>query len=194
MDEREAISRLRRGDIGGLEVLVRRYQTEATQIAQVITRDRALAEDVVQSAFVRVYERIEQFDCDRPFAPWFFRIISNDAIKAAQRSRLHVSSDSRSTALIEDPALNPEEIVIILQQVDSISEALQRLSPAQRSVIVSRYYLGLNDREIAQSFRGAPGTIRVHLHAARKRLRQILSQSDAPLTSTVAQPFGKDER
>ncbi len=194
MDEREAISRLRRGDIGGLEILVRRYQTEATQIAQVITRDRALAEDVVQNAFVRVYERIEQFDPDRPFAPWFFRIVSNDAIKAVHRSHLHVSSDSRSTALIEDPALNPEEIVIILQQVDSISEALQRLSPAQRSVIVSRYYLGLNDREIAQRFRGAPGTIRVHLHAARKRLRQILNHPDSPLTSTVAQPFGKDER
>lgn len=47
MDEREAISQLQRGDISGLEVLVRQYQNEATRIAQVITRDRALAEDVV---------------------------------------------------------------------------------------------------------------------------------------------------
>ena len=50
MDEREAIARLRSGDISGLEFLVRRYQTEATRIAQVITRDRGLSEDVVQSA------------------------------------------------------------------------------------------------------------------------------------------------
>lgn len=193
MDEREAISRLRQGDIGGLEVLVRRYQNDATRIAQAITRDRALAEDVVQGAFVRVYERIEQFDPDRPFAPWFFRIVSNDAIKAAQSSTRQASSDNGSLARIEDPALSPEEIVIIMEQVDSISDALQRLSPAQRSVIVFRYYLGFNDREIAPRFRGAPGTIRVHLHAARRRLRQLLNQSDPPLASTVAQPFGKDE-
>ena len=179
--------------LDGLEVLVQRYQNEATRIAQVITRDRALAEDVVQSAFVRVYERIEQFDPDRPFAPWFFRIVSNDAIKAARWSGREVSADDRSCALVEDPALSPEEIVIILEQVDSISDALQRLSPAQRSVIVYRYYLGLNDREIAQRLRGAPGTIRVHLHGARKRLRQLLKQSDPPLASTLTQPFGKDQ-
>ena len=56
------------------KILVRRYQTEATQIAQVITRDRALAEDVVQSAFVRVYGQMNSSTPDRPFAPWFFRI------------------------------------------------------------------------------------------------------------------------
>ncbi len=193
MDELEAISRLRRGDIGGLEILVRRYQNEATRIAQVITRDRALAEDVVQSAFVRVYEHIETFDPNRPFAPWFFRVVSHDAIKAARRSTSQISSDDRALSLIEDTTLSTEEIVIIIEQVDSISAALRRLSPAQRSVIVYRYYLGLNDREIAWRFRGAPGTIRAHLHAARKRLRQLLTQSDPPTARTVTQPFGKDK-
>ena len=53
MDEAEAIERLRRGDIAGLELLVRRYQTTALRAAQLVTRDRALAEDVVQAAFIR---------------------------------------------------------------------------------------------------------------------------------------------
>lgn len=141
-----------------------------------------------------MYERIDQFDPDRPFAPWFFRIVSNDAIKAAQWSTRQISPDDRSLARIEDPALSPEEIAIIMEQVDSISEALQRLSPSQRSVIVFRYYLGLNDQEIADRHRGAPGTIRAHLHAARRRLRKLLDQSDPLLTSASTQPLGKDKR
>jgi RNA polymerase sigma-70 factor, ECF subfamily len=57
MEESQAIARLKRGDIGGLEVLVRKYQAQATRTAFLIVRDRALAEDIVQAAFVRAYER-----------------------------------------------------------------------------------------------------------------------------------------
>ncbi|MGA7672633.1 MAG: sigma-70 family RNA polymerase sigma factor, partial [Nitrolancea sp.] len=104
MDEREAIARLRQDDISGLEALVRLHQTEATRIARLITRDQALAEDVVQSAFVRAYERIEQFDPSRAFAPWFFRIVSNDAVRAAQQSSRQVSTDSSFLDRIQDDA------------------------------------------------------------------------------------------
>jgi DNA-directed RNA polymerase specialized sigma24 family protein len=53
MDERRAVERLKTGDIGGLEALVRSHQTRAVRAAYLILRDRALAEDVVQAAFVR---------------------------------------------------------------------------------------------------------------------------------------------
>ncbi len=62
MDERAAVERLKGGDIGGLEWLVRRHHTRAVRAAYLIVRERTLAEDVVQSAFVRAYERIGQFD------------------------------------------------------------------------------------------------------------------------------------
>ncbi|MGH3147162.1 MAG: RNA polymerase sigma factor, partial [Rubrobacter sp.] len=85
MDERRAIERLKVGDIGGLEVLVRTHQTRAVRTAYLICHDRALAEDVVQAAFVRAYEKIERFDPERPFGPWFMKVVLNDAIKAASR-------------------------------------------------------------------------------------------------------------
>jgi hypothetical protein len=53
MEEQEAIARLKRGDIGGLEALVRKHQVQAVRTAYLITRDRALAEDIVQTAFLR---------------------------------------------------------------------------------------------------------------------------------------------
>jgi RNA polymerase sigma-70 factor, ECF subfamily len=84
MDEREAIQRLKRGDISGLEALVRRYQLAAMRAAYLVTRERALAEDLVQSAFLKVYDRIDQFDAARPFGAWFYTTILRDAIKAAR--------------------------------------------------------------------------------------------------------------
>ena len=69
MEEAEAIARLKQGDVGGLEALVRGHQVQAVRTAYLITRDRALAEDVVQAAFVRAYERVGQFDSERPFDP-----------------------------------------------------------------------------------------------------------------------------
>ncbi len=62
MNEHQAIAPLKRGDINALEPLMQLHQVRAVRTAFVITRDCALVEDVVQAAFVRVYERIAPFD------------------------------------------------------------------------------------------------------------------------------------
>src|SRR5262249_4106702 len=85
MEEREAIQRLQRGDIGGLAVLVHRYQGRAVRAAYLVTHDLAVDEDIVQSALLKAYERIEQFDARRLFGPWFLTSVLNDAKKAAAR-------------------------------------------------------------------------------------------------------------
>ena len=91
MDEHEAIRRLKQHDLRGLESLVHDHQLEAVRVAMLVTRDRALAEDVVQSSFVRVWEKIGQFDEGRPFRPWFLRIVTNAALKAVTRGRRDIS-------------------------------------------------------------------------------------------------------
>src|SRR3954447_3720450 len=93
VDERDAVARLQRGDIGGLETLVRLYQVRAVRVAYLITRDAALADDIMQTAFLRAYERIGQFDATRSFGPWFLRGVVNDAVKATARGARQVSLD-----------------------------------------------------------------------------------------------------
>ena len=83
MDERQAIEHLQRGDIRGLEALVRLHQVRAIRTAYLFTRERQLAQDIVQAAFLRAYERIGQLDPHRPFGPWFLTSVLHDAIKAA---------------------------------------------------------------------------------------------------------------
>jgi RNA polymerase sigma-70 factor (ECF subfamily) len=181
MEERQAIARLQRGDIGGLELLVRRYQVRAVRAAYLIVRDRHLAEDTVQAAFIRAYERIHQFDPARPFGPWFLRSVVNDAIKAAgRRERLvpleSLVDDREDTLgdLLTDPDLGPEGLAEQGESREAIWAALGELSPAQRAVIVQRYYLDLSEAEMAGALDCPPGTVKWRLHAARTRLRLLL--------------------
>src|SRR5690349_12818087 len=118
MEDRIAISRLKQSDLTGLEALVNRYQAQAVHAAYLIVSDRALAEDVVHTAFVKVAERIHQFDEERPFAPWFFRIVANDALKIARKQNRTVSleegMDDSARQLAEwlvDPNARPEQSV-----------------------------------------------------------------------------------
>ncbi|MER3544402.1 MAG: RNA polymerase subunit sigma-24 [Chloroflexota bacterium] len=180
MEEEEAIARLKRGNISGLEALVRRYQVQAVRAATLITRDRALAEDIVQAAFLRAYERIGQFDSGRPFGPWFLRSVVHDAVKAARRRERQVPLEGESdgeTSLAEflaDPAPGPLELAQAAETRQAIRDALGRLSPGQRAAVVLRYYLGLSEAELAEELACPPGTVKWRLHAARQRLRALL--------------------
>ena len=176
MEERSAIERLKRGDIGGLEVLVRRYQARAVQAAYLIVRDRSLAEDVAQNAFVRAYNGIGRFDAERPFGPWFMRVVVNDAVKtAARRERtLPLDRDDAPAGWLMDPEAGPQELVESAETSRRVWAALQKLPPAQRAVVVQRYYLGMSEAEMARD-EGTPlGTIGWRLHAARKALARML--------------------
>lgn len=181
MDEREAISRLKRGDISGLEALVRKYQVQAVWAAYLVSRDLSAAEDVVGTAFLRVYERIHQFDSSRPFGPWFHRIVVNDAVKEAKRQSRQVSLDrppGADTVALADRLVElsagPQELAERAETRREVWEAMGRLSPSQRAAIVARYYLGLKESEIAGLLGRAPGTIKKHLYDARGRLRTLL--------------------
>ena len=181
MEEQEAIARLKRGDIGGLEALVRQYQVRAVRTAHLITRDRALAEDIVQAAFLRAYERIGQFDAGRPFGPWFLRSVVNDAVKTATRRKRQVSleagyegEETSLADLLADPNPGPADLAEAAETRQAVWAALGKLPPAQRAAIVLRYYLGLSEAEMAGELACPPGTVKWRLHAARKRLRTLL--------------------
>ena len=181
MDEADAIAQLKAGNIAGLKVLIDLHQAQATQAAVLITRDRPMAEDIVENAFLRSFERIAQFDSGRPFGPWFLRMVINDALKAESKQKRHISLDADEEETyqhliekLEAATDEPEDLVQRSELRQAVEEALGRLAPRQRAVIVQRYYLGLSEREMSDELDCAPGTIKWHLNSARKRLKALL--------------------
>jgi RNA polymerase sigma-70 factor (ECF subfamily) len=181
MNEKEAIQLLKQRDPTGLEYLVSKHQIKAIRAAFLIVHDLSIAEDIVQSAYIRVYERIHQFDSERLFAPWFFRIVVNDAVKFISRRNQLVSLDNNfdetETHLLEilmDPTPGVESQVEEREQAQQIWSLLEKLSPDQRGVLVLRYYLECSNAEIAEYLEKPEGTVKWRLHAARNRLRALL--------------------
>src|SRR3990172_1981021 len=176
MDDRQSIHRMKSGDIGGLELLVRRYQVKAVRAAFLVTQDATLSEDVVQETFVRLFQHIHHFDESRPFEPYLMRSVVNAALNAIRQDRKSTSLDADPVLLenLLEQAASVEAQVESAQLADEVLLALSELSPRQRAVIVQRYYLEMSEREMAQTLDAAPGTIKWLLNAARTRLRKLL--------------------
>jgi len=179
MDDWQAIRCLKDGDISGLDFLVTRYQMKAVHTAFLITHDEQTAEDAVQDTFVRIYRQIRHFDESRPFAPYLMRSVIHAALDAAEKNSRWLPLESG-----DDPdtvhrwimcASRTEDVAEYNQLKKDIYQALARLSPRQRTVIVQRYYLEMSENEMAETLSIAPGTIKWLLNAARKRLRILLS-------------------
>jgi RNA polymerase sigma-70 factor (ECF subfamily) len=182
MDEKQAIQRLKNGDISGLEFLVACHQVKAVRTAYLITRDLGLAEDIVQDSFLQAYRAIRGFDSTRQFEPWFLRSVVNASVKMMQRSAKQVEvGDEAGESLFAELAARVESIEAQVESIEiqnQIWDAMQKLSPRQRAVIVQRYFLEMSEKEMAEEAGSAVGTVKWMLNAARERLRSLLERSE----------------
>lgn len=180
MTEQEAIQLLKKGSIRGLEYLVMRHQVKAVRTAYLITRELGLAEDVVQDCFIQALQSIRSFDSTRPFGPWFMRSVVNAAVKFMQRSarQVNVEDEGNESAFAEfvSSVELVEEQVEAIEIQNEIWEAMHKLSPRQRAVIVQRYFLDMSEKEMARESGAAVGTVKWLLNAARERLRLFLAE------------------
>jgi RNA polymerase sigma-70 factor, ECF subfamily len=157
---------------------VRLHHARALRAAYLVVRDRSLAEDVVQGAFVKACEKIGNFDEERPFGPWFMRMVVNDAVKASKKREREASrevADAEEMLLrLADPGTEPHEEAEKAEARRRVWRALEQLPPVQRATVVQRYYLGMSEAEMAESSESPPGTIKSRLSAARKGLARLL--------------------
>jgi len=200
MEERQAIARLQKGDLSGLETLVECYQVRAVQAACLIVQDRALAEDIVQNAFIVAVAKIQQYDPERPFGPWFFRSVVNASIKAAKRQKRQVSlkeqipgQDFTLAALLSDPRCPPEEWLEKEENRSCVQQAVDQLPADQKAVIVMRYFLEMNEAEMAGEMRRPKSTIKYWLRTAREQLKRLLMPKPAHQATPIEPPLSGTE-
>ena len=177
------------------DALIRIYQTQAIRAAYLVTHDVSLAEDIVQSAFIRAYERSGQYDASRPFGPWFLRNVVNSAATAAsRRGRLvpfnHAASGDAAddaAGALPDPDSGPKGRLLGAETRSAVWQAIESLPPAQRAANVLRYYLELPEAETAQRLGMPSGTVKCRVTTARGRLRVVLGgQGSGPSDPCLA--------
>src|SRR5262249_13983474 len=142
------------------------------------------ARDVVQEAFLSAYQSLDSFKGDSLFFTWLYRIAVNTAISLKRKQRVVLSIDATRNGepLVEptDPSEvnRPGPAIEQAEQGRRIQQALSRLSPEHRAVLVMKDMEGQKYEDIADVLGVPIGTIRSRLHRARLELREILEQEE----------------
>jgi RNA polymerase sigma-70 factor (ECF subfamily) len=197
-EELELIQRLRKGDQRARTALVRRYHSGLLRQAFLVLRDEALAQDVVQDAWLGAFKSINRFDGRSSLLTWLIRIVVNKA--RSRRSREFrsvpfsalVPTTSRPGAEPADhpmdpempvEALTPEWLLLEREAVKTFEGALRALPASQRSVVVLRDLEGASSAETCRALQINDLTQRVRLSRARATLRLALQGSGPRLVA-----------
>ena len=151
-----------------------------------ITRDRDMAADAVQEAFATALQRAAGFRGDSSLGTWLHRIVYTKAIDLlrARGREAPLADEDQAAPGSEDDRVGgaptwsrpPDEILLGAETRDALERALAQITPMQRLVFELREIEGRDTDEVAGILDLPPGTVRVHLHRGRMRLRGLLAQ------------------
>ena len=198
-EERRLVEALRAGDESAFVMLMREYGAMMLRVALMYVSTRAVAEEVVQEAWIGVLNGIGRFEGRSSLKTWIFRILTNTAKTRAQREGRTVPFSSLARDDEEGGAVDaerflgsgerfpghwgapprrwgPDERLLSAEARRVVDDAIAKLPPAQRAVITMRDVEGLDADEVRNALEISETNQRVLLHRARSKVRQALEE------------------
>lgn len=174
--DQQVIERIRTGDIALYEIIMRRYNQRLYRVARAILRDDAEAEDVMQDAYVRAYQHLDQFAGDALFSTWLTRIAVHEALR---RLRLRNRSeqlegsehDEEGPMSVVEKSPDPEQRASIAELGQLLEEAVLSLPDQYRAVVMMRDIEELSTSETAVALDLTEQNVKVRLHRGRAMIR-----------------------
>lgn len=177
--EPEIIARLQRGELAAFDIVYRRFEHAAWTLALRLTGRRDVAQEVLQDAMLKAFERARQYRGDAPFAAWLRKLVVNEALMQLRHDRLHIIEVFDDTQA-DDHAIAPWT----LADAATLDRALNRLPDAARAVLWLYHVEGFTHVEIAGQFGRSVSFSKSQLARATRRLRELLmpQAEDTPCT------------
>lgn len=164
----------RSGDRDAFGELVQRYEQRLMRVILQFVHDSEQARDLAQETFLRVFQRLDQFDASRRFGPWMFRIGVNLTLdflrKRKRRIRWSLFSEHAGDKLPDPATPDPRAALDVSQEVRSV---IDQIPENYRSVLVLRDLEGFSTSEIAAILNRKEATIRWRLAEARDRFQGL---------------------
>ncbi len=181
-DDRELMARLARGDKDALAPLVERHYRRLYRIALGYLRQREDALDVVQEAFVKVFQAASRWDGSADAGPWLSRVTVNLSIDRWRRNKRRGQTFSPLAEgdhldVLADTRPAPDRGVASRESGERLRTALGALPERQRAVVILRHYQELSLEEIATTLGMSLGTVKSSLHRALHRMRAVLTEA-----------------
>lgn len=186
VSDADAVARTLGGEREAYRILVERHSAYVYRVAYRMTGNPQDAEEVVQEAFMRAYQKLQQFAGNANFGTWVYRIAANYAI---DRLRQKKNEDARREnparvpesdgeidplSLVKDSAPNPERLAGSAQLAKRMQAALAELTPAERTAIVMRHWDGCGIEEIAEVLKSNSSAAKNTVFRAVQKLRAAL--------------------
>ena len=178
------VAQVARGDSAALETLYERYASTILGISLKTIGDQAIAEDILQETFWRVWRHAASFQTQLgSFTSWLFRITRNLAIdmyrqRSSRLPSLNTIDDVPEFDQTPDPTANVAEQAQSSLKRQQVRKALATLPPLQRQVIEMAYFLGMTRQEIAEATGEALGTIHTRARLGLQKLRRELEKQE----------------
>jgi RNA polymerase sigma-70 factor (ECF subfamily) len=174
--ERSLIRKARRGDAAATERLIRAHQEPLYAFMLRLSGRPDVAEDMVQEAFVRVLRNLDRFDDRFRFSTWLFTIARRLYVNHLQKHR--PSYDSEAVGNWQGAARRPDAIAAESENREHVrrllDDAIEVLNPQQREIVLLFHQQSWPIQDIAEHLKMPEGTIKSHLHRARKRMQEAI--------------------
>jgi RNA polymerase sigma-70 factor (ECF subfamily) len=194
ISDEEVVRRVRAGETGLFEVLMRRYNQRLYRVARAILGDGSEAEDVTQQTYVDAYRHLDQFAGRAMFSTWLIKIALHDALgRARRRGRFDGQEaidgeDGDAMSGLKSPGPDPEHQAFAGELRALIEAAIDSLPEHYRAVFVMRAVEGMSTAESAECLDITEETAKTRLHRARLLLRDTLYER-AGIESAAAFSF-----
>jgi RNA polymerase sigma-70 factor (ECF subfamily) len=145
-----------------------------------VVRNEAVAEDLVQETFLRVWNRVHAFDHEKgALGPWVLAVARNRAIDYLRSVEGRMTQSVFELEKLEQPGffVNMENSILNMDRVQALRGAVEKLTPNQRLVLELAYYEGLTQTEMAERLKQPLGTVKTWVRTALKLLRDELGEA-----------------
>jgi RNA polymerase sigma-70 factor, ECF subfamily len=180
LSDEEVVVRVLAGETAMFEIVMRRHNQRLYRVARAILRNDGEAEDVMQDAYVRAYEHLDQFAGRAKFSTWLTRIAVHEALARQHRRKryeeLEPKSEREGDPMDRFPSLtpNPEQEASNSEIRQLLEEAVEKLPDSYRAVFMLRDVEDMSTTEAAYALEITEENVKVRLHRARALLRKSL--------------------
>jgi RNA polymerase sigma-70 factor (ECF subfamily) len=176
--DEDVVARVLAGETELYEIIMRRYNQRLFRVARAILHSNDEAEDVMQDAYVRAYEHLNQFLGRARFSTWLTRIAIHEALARVQKKNRSQELDAmisqEKEAALTAPSVSPEQQASQAEAARLLEEAILTLPDHYRVVVMMRDIEEMSTMETAEALELSEDNVKIRLHRARSLLREEL--------------------
>lgn len=169
LSEKEIIELVKKGEKEAYQVIVTRYMKTAYYIVLGFVHNHQDALDISQEAFIKTFRKIKSFDNQRPFFPWFYKLMKNLCLDHIKRCKRLKEIPLENVRILEEEKEDRE-----LKEV--LWRGIETLPFEQREIIILRYFRQYSYQEIAEIMGKPIGTVMSSLYYAKKKLKEVVGR------------------